>query len=414
VISLTVTMNHDAVVKELRALFSRAPQRLDVFDYLWPERSDGERQGRTVSADELWTNVLEKQSTSNQKRGESDRDDNSSNARQVCNSLRDDLEKFFTPETRWRYQLHIELPKASARVPYQLKVYELKDTPTMAFWRPHMSGNTIDLVYAQPMFFIDIKTGSHWRFLNTNPKEQKKAFAELAEQHADELIKLYGSIEAARERLRATHAYLGMGDVAALHAIATWFYQWPWMKAERTADSHTHSLKGKSPVLIGSERTNRHISGNLDAAHCAYRLDDNELFHVRIDDPTQQERAALSNLFPSSPPREEDRGIVAGSGMTLSVKRTRLALLTRLPNPESKGNVVTAITSDTTLALQQVAHAITNDDELRPMLESFGWPESPLPPSFEMLFSVDIAPGGVDDNASPAQLLAPPRVCPTR
>lgn len=121
----------------------------------------------------------------------------------------------------------------------------------------------------------------------------------------------------------------------------------------------------------------------------------------------------LSKLFPASTRPEEGNNLIAGSGMTLSVKRTRLALLTRMPNPESESQAITLITSDTTLAIQQVAHAITNDNELKPILATLGWPEKPLPPSFEMLFSVDIAPSGVDDNASPAHLLAPARVCTT-
>jgi hypothetical protein len=415
--------NLQAVLAELRQYLDKAPQRLAVFDYLW------ENQGRTVDAKELWDKVLKDRSFSDQQHSEPNAPH--SNMRQTCTKLREKLIEFFTPERCWRWRRHIELPEGSRHVPYQLKVTELKDTPTMAFWRPHVIENNVNLVYVRPMFYLDVKTGCHLRFLDTNPTtdDPDKALLELEKQHPEELKKLYGSIDAARERLRPTHVYLGMGEVAALDALTKWFQKWPWVEVEKQANDSITSIQRTSPVLIGSQRSNKFIGGQLaldETVRFHYRLHDTDVFYVSIAEASEEEKGKLGEFFdlreefqeaknpltklPSRPPKTVPC-TVAGSGMSLSVKRNRLVILTRMPNPESRNRTVTMITSDTTLAIQQVADALTDDEQLAPLLEALGWPSNPLPSCFEMLFSVEIAPGGVDNNTGPALLLAvrPPK-----
>jgi hypothetical protein len=76
-----------------------------------------------------------------------------------------------------------------------------------------------------------------------------------------------------------------------------------------------------------------------------------------------------------------------------------------MPNPGGT-NSVTMISSDTTLAIQQVAMALTDNKQTYQILTKLGWPEEPLPPSFEMLFSVQIGAGDIDDDSTLPKLLA--------
>ncbi len=401
----------DGVLAELRQHLAPAPNRLAIFDYLW------KRPNEKVTAGELWKNVLDQRSLMGTKRAEIDPE---GNTRQLCTELRKSLIKFFTPERRWRWQYHVELPRSSRHVPYQLKVTCLADSPTMAFWRPHVDENNVTLIYAQPIFYWDIQAEGYIRFLDTNAHggTDEDAFSELENGHRDELRKWCGETPA-RQRLRPGRVFVGMGEMAALDMLAEWFRRWPWLNVEKKPNEAVPVFRGISPVLLGSERTSKHIRTLFKSPagqQFRYRLHDSKIGHgvIRRAKPEEKEKVmefakAAGQL---SLPEENLDTVIPVTPMALTPARSRLIILTRMPKSGNSGTITT-ICADATLGIQEVARALTTEEH-RPsgekaliveVLEALGWPERPLPDAFEVLFSVEIARRGVDDQAEIPQLL---------
>lgn len=101
---------------------------------------------------------------------------------------------------------------------------------------------------------------------------------------------------------------------------------------------------------------------------------------------------------------EEEGQTIAGNKAELPAVRDRLAIVHRMPTPEGKGTI-TMISSDTSLAIQQVALALTDDGQAGAIMDKTGWTETTLPKSFEMLFGVRISPANIEHGAGDAELL---------
>jgi hypothetical protein len=402
----------DGVLAEFRQYLTPAPNRLAIFDYLW------EHQVEKVTAGQLWENVLQKRNLSLSD-APPDEFDSEGNTRQLCTELRKSLIRFFTPERCWHWQYHIELPKSSRHMPYQLKVTPLTDSPTMAFWRPHVDENNVTLVYSQPIFYWDIQQEGYIRFLNTNAHSgtYDEAFDELESRHGDEMRKWYGETPA-RKRLRPGRVFVGMGEMAAMDMLAEWFHRWPWLKVEKKPNEAVPAFRGISPVLLGSQRISKHIYTLLNSPagqQFRYRLHDTRIGYGVVRNAKREEKPILEQFAKDVvklPLQENGDTVIPVSPMALTAERTRLAILTRIAKSGNSGTV-TMISSDTTLGIQEVARALTTEeyrtDGEKPLvteiLEAFGWPKHPLPAAFEVLFSVEIARHGVDDEAEIPRLL---------
>jgi len=58
------------------------------------------------------------------------------------------------------------------------------------------------------------------------------------------------------------------------------------------------------------------------------------------------------------------------------------------------------------MVIARIVEAMTNETHAKELLRRMGWPiGKPLPDAFEMLFAVDIAPGGLDGEGFPKLLL---------
>ena len=382
--------------------FFPAPVRTALFNYLWANRD------RVSPAIDIWEGALHEISRS-KKKNEAEYDYETV-VRQSCDDLREAFRSYFASVTRGWY---FDLPPAKRGVGYRLNIFRLYDPPiaTMTFWGPHVEQKNVVLVFAQPMCYLDIESGCYLRFLNTNSQSgvRDEALSELEKRHPEELQKWFGT--AARERLRPAHIFVGIGEMAALDALTTWFQTYPFVTVQKVANESITTLRGISPILIGSPRTNKFIRTFLNSEeghHFRYRHHET-IGYIAIKDAGPEEKAALSEF---SLYEENGSTVVSVRPMSLSAVRTRLVVLTRMPKPGGPGSV-TMISSDTSLAIEQVALALTIDEgqqtEKKPqigqILKSLGWPHHPLPASFEVLFSVKIAPGGLDDEAEAPRLL---------
>jgi hypothetical protein len=67
---------------------------------------------------------------------------------------------------------------------------------------------------------------------------------------------------------------------------------------------------------------------------------------------------------------------------------------------------MTFISSDGTFTTKQIAAAITEESQLRPIFTQMGWRlDRPVPETFEMMFLVHLWPGDSEDEGSEAKLI---------
>jgi hypothetical protein len=272
-------------------------------------------------------------------------------------------------------------------------------------------------------------------------RQPEEALSDLEKHHAAELQQWYGDHtklqpgpdlrkffdDVVRQRLRPTHNFVGNGEMLGLDALAAWFHKYPFVAVEKVPNLSINTLKGISPILTGSHRTNKFIDGLLDSpegSHLRYRLHETKVGYLTIthtdDKPRIREEIAKTEVcgLPTYEEEEKENGrtimrtVVPVEPITLFAERTRFAILTRMPKPGGKGSV-TMISSDTALAIEQIALALTVEEDQHPdskpqaanILSALGWPKHPLPASFEIVFSVRIAPGGFEDIADAPRLL---------
>ena len=297
---------------------------------------------------------------------------------------------------------YFEIPDAAVCGGYRVAFPERKGRAASAgFWRPHTKADDVRVIYPEPVFYFDPITAKYIRYYDTNPSEYRSAVGELEARHGKDLCPLYGL--PLSEHVAPRCVFVGIGEVAALDMLAEWFLHRSFLKVRRQASSRTTSVLEGCPILIGSERTNHFIEELLNSEEgqeFGYRLHA-DIGFVTIRNAKEKEKAALQKF---SVREENDGQIVAGHAPTLSIKRDRLAILYRMPTPGGRGTI-TMISSDTSLAVQQVAKVLTDDEEAGNIMQLTGWSELTMPRSFEMLFAVRVAPTSMEHEAGEATLL---------
>jgi hypothetical protein len=76
-----------------------------------------------------------------------------------------------------------------------------------------------------------------------------------------------------------------------------------------------------------------------------------------------------------------------------------------MPNPNGIGGM-TMICSDESLAIGQVSTTLTDEKQMQHVVGTTGWDIDKWPQSFQMLFSVQIAPAGLGHSAGPPEFVA--------
>jgi hypothetical protein len=294
------------------------------------------------------------------------------------------------------------LPEAVQGLGYKLEFKPRNpDCEAVRFWKPHMTTSPLLLVYAEPVFFYDIVTGAYMRFRDVNPRSDDRniAIEALDARHGEELRKQLGSsLEA---RLRPTRSYVGVGEIAAVDVLSEWFSR-SFRQIEKEASERVFSTTG-CPILLGSTRTNKLIDcylGCEEGRHFHYRLHTGRFNSISIASPSEHERASLAKFTLT----DEGDSICAGNAPTLSQARDRLVIVHRMFVPGTK-RTVTMISSEATLGIKQVALALTEDDQLAPIIERLQDQDGILPSTFELLFSVRIAPAEIQHEAGLAEFL---------
>jgi hypothetical protein len=357
-----------------------------------------------LTADDIWEEVLE----------EREKETEDQRVRELVSRLRKTLADIAHTKGASQY---LEIPSADddwdeqrGKTVYRLIVKErTASTETEEFWRPHSRQNNVTLVYAEPVFYYDVKELGFIRYLDTNPRsvDSEIAIGELEKKHGKELRAYFsGELNA---RLRPSRVYVGIGDVAAMDMLQRWFRKYVSLSVRFEASDRVAGLQGGCPVLLGSERTNRFIENYLNSDEgkkFCFRQSKNLIGHVDVRNVREAEKGNLAGYIglPGYSMTEEGPVTVAGMLPTISQQRERFVILTRMPVPGGKG-WATMISCDSTLGVREVAAALVKDRELGKIFAKAGIDKGQIPPSFEMLFSVRIAPAEIEHEAGTPKLV---------
>ena len=301
--------------------------------------------------------------------------------------------------------VHWILPEGLPALGYRL---QLSERPTITFWKAHQGKYSPLMIYTEPIFFYDIKTGSYLRFLDVNPPvdDRDAAIEALVKAHGAELRMHYPG-ESLKERLRPTHIYVGMGEMDAMESLQGWFSGHGSPKLRRIASDAAERIEILgSPILFGGRNTNGLMDAYLGAQEAScfeYKLHPTSLKCVSIHKITAEERRELSGKYDITD--EGGEWFRVGNNITLDQTRDRLVILYRMRVPGSQ-RLATMLASEATLGIRQVAIAITEDKKIQKMIHSLMDQNGALPDTFEALFSVKIAPTKRQHEAGDAELIA--------
>ena len=312
--------------------------------------------------------------------------------RERIHALQERIAEYFAQSPNEKIQC--VLPKANKARGYQLQF--LKTDGILAcrsFWAAHVgSEREIDVVLEPMLFYWDDDDGIMMRFMNANIEgtDRESALAVLKKHHEQHH----------KESLIPGHIYIEVGSVLAAEAIRDFL---------RVEGKHTHVVVNKqtqrewqqgSPILIGNERTSapvKRILRSVPEGSLAYRLDEHRYAGIALEKPTPEEIEALEKIGV--------RPDADGNFWTPLTKGT-FGIVRRIPNPFGGDGVMTLISADGTLTTRQIAAALVDEVQLRPIFAKLGWRfDKPLPATFEILFFVRLWPGGFDDRASEVKFI---------
>jgi hypothetical protein len=317
-------------------------------------------------------------------------------SRVALGDVRNRLKQFRT-ETRGEKWL---LGISKGRGGYQL-VFSLADRPlsaTQSFWNAHLrSFEDPILISGSHMFFFDMLSNKITRYYDFNVADSSKEaiLAKLisAYPEASDPERGISTLEPWRD------LYLSSGDVHAHEAFLKWFHRESESRILMTRITCRQITIGeisrKNAILIGRPQTNPIIGKLMDsppqATKFAFRIHPLK-GALQITNLNPRDLADL-NRFPISP--DGMVGPILQDGKVFGV-------FTRFPNPGGRGHITIISCGHYAMIIARIVEAMTNDVQATELLKRMGWPlNEPLPEAFEMIFTVDLSPGGLEGEGFP-------------
>lgn len=313
--------------------------------------------------------------------------------RERCMDLRDALKRYAeSASDRWI----CELPEGTRGEGYRLEFRPRNSmvSATEAFWAPHLeSPEDIVVICGDHLFFFDPSQNTVFRVYDLNIDGDK-------DEIRSALKSAYPKLH--RQNLEPSHNfYLSTGEVHAYEILQKWIYHKSGVLVPRFTGREVHpgKIHRSSPVLLGRPATNRFMKSILDspqAEHLAYRVH-TSIGAVHISNPTPEEAERLSKRFPFS--REGTLGPVPNW-------ESAFGIVSRLPNPGGYSAVTIISYHYYAKVVTQIIEELTNEKLASLLLHQMNWePGDRLPESFEMLFSVKLAPGNIEGEGRAELLL---------
>jgi len=301
---------------------------------------------------------------------------------------------------KWR----CELPPAIPAEGYKLRFINQVAAPGMTgtFWQAHLTqARNIIVVYNEPLFYRDMEAMAATRYIDINYDQTQTSQEAI-------MLELKNKKPAAyKDCVYPSFLYLMSGEIAARDYLAEWFASVAGVRIQGRITRHTTSseIAQSSPVLLGNFRTNYFIRSVLDSPHCQqldYGLHAARFGTIVIRNATPDE-ATASEKYPHRVFENNDLVLNTIWGVNHDV----FGIVTRIPNPYEDEGVITIISSDYTRAIEQIAHALTNEHRFAALGTQAGWSvDSPLRSCFQCIFAVRLGPVNMDTEARPPVLLA--------
>jgi len=272
-----------------------------------------------------------------------------------------------------------------------------------AFWNAHLrSFEDPVLVTGSHLFLFDPNQNKIIRYYDFNVKgepDKEDILDAFKIAHPEESFGLKASktLEPWRD------VYLASGDVIAHESFLKWFHAESSSKIliqRKTSRSiTTNEVHRRNVILIGRPQTNPLIETLMKSEPQKSR------FAFRI----HPLRGALhvSNVCLRDFP-ELAEFTISSDGMVgpLETERRVFGLFTRFPNPGGRGYITIVSCGHYAMVIARIVDAMTNESHAKELLKQMGWAlGEPLPDAFEMIFTVDIAPGGLEGEGFPKLLL---------
>jgi hypothetical protein len=361
--------------------FEDAPDKCNILDFLWQRRSAPP------------TDVDIEQGLFGNKQPIADID--GTRSRVAVGEVRVRLGQYknSAKDEKW----HATVPKG--RGGYRL-VFTLAATPltaTQVFWNAHLKSFREPIVITgSHLFFWEPGTSRITRYydFNSEAKEKDKILEELLSAHP-ELVKP-GSNTLPMEPWR--DVYLASGDVYGYEALVRWFHQESsGILIERITSKQIteHEVHRRNAILFGRPETNPIIKTLMDAppqaSKFAFRIHPLK-GAIKVSNPDPRTMADL-NKFPIS--RDGVVGPITDDGKVFGI-------VTRFPNPGGRGHITIVACGHYAMVISRIVEALTDETHAKELLTRMGWPSGEaLPDFFEMLFTVDLTPGGLEGEGFP-------------
>ncbi len=370
--------------------FKRAPLRTQLLSYLFDRVHKPQGISRKVLAMEVFKSARYDEGAVGER----------------CLDLRNALKDYGESGTGQVQKWRCELPAAVPQEGYRLRFVNQVAAPgtTGAFWQAHLSpARNILIVHNEPLFYRDASKQTITRYVDINLDH-----AQMTREIALEALKSRRPAEY-KEELYPSYLYLLSGEVAARDYIAEWFEAVAGVKTQSRITRRLASpeIAQSSPVLLGNLRTNSFIRSFLESSHCQhldYVVAPQKQFGViAIRNVSSEEKQLLAG--------QNRRNIRSnGSGLLLEssfeANEDVYGVVTRMPNPYDEEGAVTIISSDSTRAVEQIAHTLTNEHRLSAVSAQSGWQnEDPMPTCFQCIFAVRLGPVNMDTEGRPAVFL---------
>lgn len=180
-------------------------------------------------------------------------------------------------------------------------------------------------------------------------------------------------------------------------ALLEWFYRAGHILIKRVTsrDITESEVHRRNPILMGRPQTNPIIQTLLSkppqASKFAFRIHDPK-GTIRVTNVNPRKIKELSG-FPIS-----DDGVV-GPVMNMG---SVFGIVHHFLNPSGNGHITIISCGHYAMVNARIIETPTNEKQAKLLLERMSWPlREPLPDYFELLFTIDLSPGGLQGEGYP-------------
>lgn len=296
------------------------------------------------------------------------------------------------PKAREKWKCVLPDGDEDARLGFHLRYIRAEETGPIRFWEAHLDS-------AEESLLVN---GSHLFLYSTAERKILRLADFNASGRKDQILEKF----AAKYPLTPLEGfepwcdmYLATGEVRAHEHLLEYFHQKAGILLRRvnSRDVSEEAFLRSTPILVGRLATNSFICDNFNTRageHLDFRFDDKGVLRIRgIDEHGDRERLADFRVG-------KDSTISSPHG-----EKHAFGIFARIRNWTGYGHVTMILCDSYAMVIARIIEATLEEKQAARLLEKMGRSLSDeLPDSFEMLFSVELSPGGRPGEGMPKLL----------